>query len=581
MQVDVQSSLTSGGDIRVAGSVNPNNGDSDLSINLAAIALSPVQSYLSKFVDLRLASGTASSKGRLRYSNGGSPARLTYQGSVAVDGLSLEEVAPKQPFFSWASAASDDVLLTMTPNRLDVGEVRVVKPSGRLIIAADQSVNVMGVLKQPAKTTTASPTSATPADATPKNEPDAPPFPVSIARVRVADGVLEFADLSLRPQFGTRMHELKGVITGLGTDASRNTQLQLNARVDEYGSAKIKGQINLANPKRLTEIDMAFRNLELTSLSPYITKFAGYRIAGGQLALDLQYKVKDSKLLGENKIVLNQVELGEKVDSPGALDLPLELAIAILKDANGVIDIGLPVSGDVDSPQFDYGAVIVKAIGNLIGSIITAPFRALAALFGSEDQALDTIAFEPGNDAVDPPERQKLAAVARALKERPGLSLVVAPTYATEQDTPVLQSRAVRSEIVKAMDIALAPGEDPGPIDVANPRTQRAIERALSARYAPEVLAALKRRATETTGSAKGEPPSEFYQGLVDRMIAEQPVSSELLTQLATRRGEAVLRELTVVAGVPVARSTLGKPQPSSDADGKAVTTRLELKVAK
>jgi hypothetical protein len=423
-----------------------------------------------------------------------------------------------------------------------------------------------------------------------------------VARIRVANGTLDFADLSLRPQFGARMHELAGVITGLASVPKRSAKVQLDARVDKYGSAKIRGEIRVLRPRAKTDITMEFRNLEMTSLSPYVAKFAGYRIAGGKLALDLQYKITDSRLQGEHKIVLNQVELGEKVDSPGAVDLPLELAIAVLKDSKGVIDIGLPVSGELDDPKFDYGAVIAKALGNMIGGIVTAPFRALGALVGGGAKQLDTVGFEPGDDAIAPPERQKLDAVARALKERPALRLLVPPTYSAEHDAPALKSRAVRTAIVRRMGVELPAGEDPGPLDAANARTQGAIEAVFSERYAPEVLAALKRRALEsvpppasapapaaagaaTSNQPKTEspaaPPPEFYGMLVERMIIEEPVSEPMLEQLAGRRSEAIVRELTIEGGVPSARVVVGEPRKAANPSDKAVTVRLELEAAK
>ena len=341
--------------------------------------------------------------------------------------------------------------------------------------------------------------------------------------------------------------------------------------MDKYGSAKIRGQISLQNPEKFTDIEMTFRNLDMPSLSPYVAKFAGYRIKAGTLALDLQYKVRDGKLLGENKIVMNKMQLGEKVDSPGALDLPLELAIAVLTDSEGRIDIGLPVSGDLNDPQFDYGAVIAKAFGNLIGGIITAPFRALGALFGGSEKKIDTIEFEPGSDVVAPPEQQKLAALALALKERPALTLVVPPTYAVNQDGAAMRSHAVRADIVARMGGKLRPGEDPGPVDSANPLAQRAIGAAFSQRYAPEVLAALRGRAG---------PQPAFYQGLLDKLIAESPVSEQSLAQLAARRGDAIVRELAA-GGTPAARVVTGSLYKADDATGSAVTLRLKLEAAK
>ncbi|WP_291989071.1 DUF748 domain-containing protein [Candidatus Accumulibacter sp. ACC007] len=610
MQLELKAKVASGGEIEASGSVRADNGTADLQLKLAAIALAPVQPYLAEFAELNLASGTLSTAGRLRYGDPAANARLVYKASFAVDQLRIDESEAQRPFVTWDALASDDLLLTVEPNRLDIGELRLVAPAGRLIIAEDQSVNLTDVLKKPRDGESAAAAdqpaggegAAGPAEvavaAADEGAAVDDPFPVTIARIRISKGVLEFADLSLRPQFGTRMHELKGVITGLGTDPKGSAKVQLDARVDKYGSAKIRGQISVFRPARLTDIEMTFRNLTMSSLSPYVIKFAGRRITGGQLALDLQYKVKDSKLRGENKIVLKQVKLGEKVDTPGAADLPLELAIAILSDSQGVIDIGLPVSGDLNDPEFAYGAVVGKAFGNLIGGIITAPFRALGALFGAgSDSKLDSIDFEPGSAVLAPPEREKLAAVARAMKERTTLKLLVPPTQAAEVDTPALKSLAVRSDLVVRMGLEVTPGEDPGPVDAANPRAQVAIEALFSERYAPEVLALVKQRAlaagppgkpagessagTPPAGKPAAGPPLAFYESLLERMIKEQPVSDEALAQLATRRGEAIIAEMTSADGVGAKRVLLGKARPASAANDKAVTLQLELEVAK
>ncbi|HRF06820.1 DUF748 domain-containing protein [Accumulibacter sp.] len=600
MQVELKASVASGGEIEAKGSVRADNGSSDLQLKLAGIALAPVQPYLSEFAELTLASGTLSTGGRLRYGDPAADAKLVYKGSFAVDKLQIDEIEPKRPFVTWQTLATDDLLLNVEPNRLDIGELRLVAPDGRLIIAEDQSMNLTDVLKKPkggesaaaADETVGEKVAAGAAEAAATADDGAmvdDPFPVSIARIRISKGALEFADLSLRPQFGTRMHDLKGVITGLGTDPARSAKVQLDANVDKYGSAKIRGQISVFRPAKLTDIEMTFRNLTMSSLSPYVVKFAGRRITGGQLALDLQYKVKDSKLRGENKIVLKQVKLGEQVDTPGAADLPLDLAIAILSDSKGVIDIGLPVSGDLNDPEFSYAAVVGKAFGNLIGGIITAPFRALGALFGAgSDAKLDSIDFEPGRAVLAPPEREKLAAVAGAMKERKTLTLVVAPAQSAEVDTPALKSLAVRTAIVARMGLELTPGDDPGPVDAADPRAQVAIEALFSERYAPEVLALVKQRAgaaapagKSSAGKSAAGPPPAFYQTLLERMIKEQPVSDEVLAQLATRRAEAIVAEVSGADGVAAKRVQLGKARPASAASDKAVTLQLELEVAK
>jgi len=364
----------------------------------------------------------------------------------------------------------------------------------------------------------------------------------------------------------------------------------------------------------------------MASLSPYIAKFAGYRIADGRLDLDLHYEVENGLLEGRNEIVLRQVKLGEKVDSPSALDIPIELALAVLKDRNGVIDIGLPVSGNLDSPKFDYGEVIRKAIGRVLGNIVSAPFKALAGLFGGggEDTRLGSVDFEPGSVSIAPPEREKLDAVARALKERPQLRLVVPPTYASAGDRPALKSRTVRAELLRRMGTELAPGEEPGPIDPDDPRAQHAIQALFSARYAPAVFSELARRArAEPQAAGAHEPAAEpaaaasenseggsavaasgnsgsgsaaavssnggsgsaaaaslggdFYRRLLDRLIAEQTVEEADLKRLAERRGQAVVAALTGPGGVSAERVALGEPQAAADERAQTVTMNLQL----
>jgi hypothetical protein len=172
--------------------------------------------------------------------------------------------------------------------------------------------------------------------------------------------------------------------------------------VDAYGTVKINGELNSADPKAFTDIGVVFRNLEMSSLTPYSGKFAGRKIDSGKLSMDLKYKVAQRQLVGDNQIIVERLVLGEKVESPEAMDLPLDLAIALLEDSNGVIDLGLPVKGDLDSPEFSFGAVVWKAFVNLLTKIVTSPFRALGAILpgGEGEESFDSVAFEPGRPDV-------------------------------------------------------------------------------------------------------------------------------------------------------------------------------------
>ena len=197
--------------------------------------------------------------------------------------------------------------------------------------------------------------------------------------------------------------------------------MRLEGRVDEYGLARVNGSLRPFQPTSFLDLNVVFRNVEMPPLSAYSATFAGRRIASGRLALDLQYKINDRVLAGDNRVVLEKFTLGERVESPGALSLPLDLAVALLTDSDGKIDIAVPVRGNVDDPKFSYGQVIWQAITNLLTRIVTAPFRALGALFGGGAEQLEDIAFDPGRAALLPPEREKLKHLAEGLSKRPQL----------------------------------------------------------------------------------------------------------------------------------------------------------------
>lgn len=95
-----------------------------------------------------------------------------------------------------------------------------------------------------------------------------------------------------------------------------------------------------------------------------------------------ELRVEARQLAAEYRFVVNQLQLGERVESPDAVSLPLQLAVALLKDRNGVIDIDLPVRGTLDDPKFRLGPIIWKAVVNLLLKIVTSRFRLLGNLFG-------------------------------------------------------------------------------------------------------------------------------------------------------------------------------------------------------
>ena len=595
--------LKEGGQFNAAGRVRPADASVDASLKVVQLNLAPLQPVLSRYVKLKLAGGSVSAQGRVET---GPKARLRYTGGIGIAGLRLNE-EDGALFLGWKEVEAQDVVLTLGPNDLKVAELRIDDADGKLLIDADRGLNAVKLLVKPqaaaapaapgASSTVlsgAGPAAAIAPAATGAGDDD--PFPVSVRRVRVNNARLFFEDLSLRPQFGARIHELSGVVTGLATNRATRSRIELDGRVDEFGSARIRGDLNPFAPRNNTDMNLVFKNVDLISASPYAMKFAGYKIAAGKISLDLKYQVKDSRLEGDNQVVIDQLTLGERVESPDAINLPLELAIAILKDSDGRIDLGLPVSGSLDDPQFSYGAVVWKAIVNVITRIITAPFRALGALFGVSADKLEALDFDAGSAALAPPEREKLRSIAQVLDQRRQLKLAVPGAYSEKADTWALKRRAMRLEMLERSGLKVRDGEEPGPLDVQSGRTRGVLRERFSARLgAPEYDKLKAEFETRAAGAVKadipvwrramnlaqGEPqladPQPFYQRIIERLTESQPVPGDALARLAAARATGIAEALEKL-GVDAARITLPKVE-AVDAERDA-PVKLKLGLA-
>jgi len=597
-------SLREGGQLTAQGKVVPATGAVDTELKLTKLAIAPVQPLLAKFVKLKIADGSISAQGRLRTGAGGSKAdpALRYDGSFEVAELSLNE-EDNDRFAHWKSVRADKLALSLSPDLLDVAELRVVEPNAILIIENDRSFNAERLLVKRA--------AAAPA---PEAKPVAAsePFPVRVRRVRLQGAKLDFTDLSLRPQFGAKIYELSGVITGLSSKRDARSQIELDGRVDEFGLARIRGQLNPFVPTDNTDLNVVFKNIDMVAASPYSMKFAGYKIAQGKISLDLQYKVRDSQLEGNNQIVLDNLTLGERIDSPDALKLPLELALAILKDSDGRIDLGVPVSGNMNDPQFSYGAVVWKAIGNIMGKIVTSPFRALGNLFGVSGDKLEAVDFDAGSDVVLPPEREKLQQVAQILAKKPQLKLSVPAQYNEAADGAALRSQALRRVVAARAEIKLAPGEQPGPLDIGQRKVRGALRDLYAERFGAAELDKQKKAAEAAAGPAavagasatdaatvadaaaqkqlpilqrlgkivQGEPQvadaGAFYAGLQERLEKNQPLPADALPQLGAGRAAAIMVVLKQ-AGVAPASAQSAAPATTDANAGKPIALKLGL----
>ena len=575
-------SLRQGGRLTASGSVVPGKSSGRLNLRLAGLSLKPFAPYVNQFARLNLHSGSASTRGRLSFSPARSGMKLDYGGGFGVDDLAITEEETEEAFLGWKKLSSNSLSLRMSPNRLRMNELVAQNPFGKVIIFEDKSINLKRIVRdQPASKGTAKSKAADSRDA----------FPVAIERLRIVGANAEFADLSLTPQFGTRMPDLGGVVTGLSTNPKTTAQVELDGKVDDYGSARVRGSIQPFRATDFTDLKLTFRNLEMTNLTPYSAKFAGRRIDSGKLSVDLEYNIKQRQLAGENKFVINKLKLGERVDSPDAMKLPLDLAIALLEDSNGIIDLDLPITGSLDDPQFSYGKIIWKAIVNVLTKLVTAPFRVLGKLLGVSSEKLEGVNFDPGSSVLLPPEQEKLKLLADALAKRPVLTLAVEPGYDPKADRRALQELAIRRQAIAVAGITLAPDEAPGPVDVNLYKIQtwledRYIERAGKEDYkklrasflekdAEMIKSEFVERLARNFKTRDEGPASAFHTELLERLTQQTPIEEVVLIKLAEARG-AAMRDALLKLGLDGSRIDVSAPAQQAAKD-KLVGSKMSL----
>lgn len=593
-----------GGALRVQGKLVPANGSLVARVNLSGLQLTPVQPYIAQAANVVLVSGAAGSQGRLRVGK-----RISYQGGFSVSDLLVNEAVTGNRVLAWKSLATDE--LSATPEAVDIGEVKVDGLGLKLVIYKDKTLNLKRLMKtQPVEAAPAAPVAAAPAPVkgSAGTQVAKPDMKFAVERVTVNANEMDFADESLALPFGTRIHDLKGTVNGISLAKGRPAQLELDGQVDDYGLARAVGQIDFIDPTGYMDIKVVFRNVEMNRLTPYSATFAGRKIESGKLSLDLEYKIKQRQLQGENQIIMDRLTLGERVQSPTAKNLPLDLAIAILEDADGRIDLGLPVSGSLDDPQFSYGGIIWKAIVNVITKIALAPFRAIGKLLGISGDKLENVVFDAGEARLLPPERDKLRQLAQALAKRPNLALSATPVWNPAADRLAVKEDRVRRAVAEASGRKLAAGEDPGPVSTAQAKTQEALEKLYSARIGADALKTLKARyaqanpeppPTSTAGrllsrlsgmlKAKPEPLSadeaarlkgaDLHSLIYQTLLDKEKVTDDDLAAIARARGETIKQAL-LADGVPADKLAL-QPIGQVTGAGREVALKLSLGVAR
>ncbi len=561
---------------KASGWNRPDSLSLDMNVDARGIDMVALQGLVAEHLPAAvLTRGAAGFKGQIQVAG----ASVRAKGNARLDDVNLLSRLDATEIGRWKSLRLDNLAVQTSPLDIRLPAIGIDGLFGRLTLRADGRLNIVAateLTESPAPTppraatppvaATGSPASTPPAPApssaspaaTPASPPASSAMPIVIGEVRVNDANIVFTDQKTQPNFRIALTGVSGSVGPLrpGTPGP----IELRGTVDRSAPMQIQGRFDPLGPQLSADLILIAKGIDMPPMSPYTLRHLAYPIEKGKLSLDLRYRIRDGQINAENRIFLDQLTFGERVDNPDALSIPLTLAVALLKNRRGEIDIELPISGSLDDPQFSIGGIVFKALVNLLVKAVTAPFALIASLFG-DSADLSQIGFAQGSASIGTDANKVLVAIAKAMADRPGIRLEVTGTASASEDAPALRrsglDRRLRAEKLAAMATR---GQAAGAL--------RDIE--VSAEEYPGLLAQVYRKEFPTPAQLpQGQtPPGQTPQGksqaaqtsatpslqeMTTALLATIPAGETELLALADQRARAA-RNWLAQEGIETAR---------------------------
>lgn len=536
-------------------------------VDARRVDLVPLRAYAEHFETVGVKSALASAKGTLLVQGEGDAMRVAYTGSADVRNVATIDTANKEDLLNWDAVRMTGVDFRWSRNdplELAIAEVAVNKIYSRIVVTPEGKIN----LQQLKFATDAAPDAAAPAGEEPK------PRNVRIDRVTFTDSRLNFSDFFIKPNYTADVGGLQGSVTGLSSDPASRGVVDLKGSYDTTSPVVIAGTINPLSGDLFLDIAAKGDNIELPKLSAYSARYAGYGIKEGKLNLDVKYRVENGKLQARNKIFLDQLVFGDKVEGPDATKLPVIFAVNLLKDSKGHINLELPITGSLEDPQFDFGALITQVVASLFKKAITNPFALLTAAFGgsggggsggaatggaaagtasSDDLAF--VEFDPGRDQIGAASEKKLETVAKALLDRPAIKIEMAPRPDAQKDREALKRAALRDKVL-AMKLAASGAKPSGTNGAPATLDEAEYPRYLKLAFEREIPKPPQKEAPKD--EAKESAPKELTVAEMEALLLERiEIGDAELQALSARRTEQVKSYLVGKGQLPAERVTV------------------------
>ncbi len=567
------------GELELKGQLAPSPLKADLALDLKNFDLLPLQPYVTDYVNLRLVQAAVSSKARLQLETGKDGAvGGGFKGDVSVTRLSTVDKSSSNDFLSWKSLAFGGMDVNFKPFSLNVERVALDDFFARVIIDPNGRLNVQDVMRkegEEGKSLTeagtraqavkdakakakevaqaAPPAATAPAPKAAPAKPAEPLPPIRIGKLLLSGGRVRFTDNFIKPNYTANLKELGGTVSGLSSDPAHNANVDLRGNVSG-APLLIAGRVHPLKQELSLDLRAEVRGMELSQLSAYADKYVGYGIEKGKMTFEVSYALENRQLKAENRLVLDQLTFGKESTNPDATRLPVNLAVALLSDRNGVIDINVPIGGSLDDPQFSLGGIILKVIGNAIMKTVTSPFALIGSLFGGGEE-LSMLEFDQGRAALLPASEGKLKSLAKALTERPGLKLDITGRFDDAAEEGALKRVALERKLrqMKTRDLQARSAALPeGGVVVAKEEYAALLERA----YKDEKFV----KPRNALGFAKSLPMEEMEKLMLANIKLEQ---DDFIT-LGNRRAQVAKDWLVGQGQVAPERIFLVAPKPGA-----------------
>jgi uncharacterized protein involved in outer membrane biogenesis len=565
--VDNKGSIAIKGPVRISPDLA-----AELSIDAKNIGIRPLQPYFTDKVKIDVKRGAISASGSFTYATDKAKKPVVkYTGKIAVAGLATMDKATSNDFLDWKQLFFDQVETGFNPFFLNIRGISLTDFYARIIINPDGTTNLQNVFGAEKKEGEApAPEAPEPEKKTAKAEEGAAKN-IKIGRVTFQGGTIDFADHKIKPNYSAEMLNIGGSVSGLSSDEATRAAVDLRGNLGYGSPIEIRGSINPLIKDLYADIGLRFRDIELSPATPYSAKFLGYPILKGKLTFDVAYLVEKRKLDAKNKVFIDQLTFGEKTDSPDAVKAPVTLAVSLLTDRNGQINLDIPVSGSLDDPKFRVWPIVWQVIVNLITKAATAPFSLLASLVGGGEE-LSYVEFDYGSDRVTEAGAKKIASLAKALYERPNLKLDASGFADPEKDREGLKQAALARKVkVQKLKDMVRKGDSAVAVDNVKVDPKE-YEKYLTLAYKAESFP----KPRNVIGIAKELPAAEMEK----LIVAHVEVTDSDLRLLASRRAENI-KEMLLKKDIASSRIFVVEPKsaaPEKKENVKASRVDFRLK---